>query len=200
MVSGVGSPPAVRAPLAEAPVHLLASCWRGSGLLQHPPCILTVSPFGAKHLQTGSTGRLFSVCLGCDTISILHFNDSFLYYYCLNHFVYLLSPCPIHFPSLLPDWPGPMPARPASLLPQLGGRSPPTASQGPALPAGNLTQTRCGFLLLFLLLPLIFQGLQGAEGEERLSTHILLSPQLPCPALRPMPRTGRRGVHDRTSV
>ena len=61
------------------------------------------------------------------------------------------------------------------LLPFLPSSGPsPLASQGPALSAGNLTQTRCGFLLLFLLLPLICQGLQGVEGEEKLSTHILL--------------------------
>lgn len=199
MVSGVGSPPAGRAPLAGAPVHLLASCWQSSGLLQHPPCILTLSPFGAKHLQTGSIGRLFSVCLGCDTISILHFNDSFLYYYCLTTLFICFPLAPSTFPFFSQIGRGPCQPAPLPFLPSLG-RSSPMASQGPALPAGNLTQTRCGFLLLFLLLPLIFQGLQGAEGEERLSTHILLSPQLPCPALRPMPRTGGRGVHDRTSV
>lgn len=104
-----------------------------------------------------------------------------LHYYCLNHSVHLLALflpvtlCLNHFPSLLPVWQG---ACQPSLLPFLPSSGPsPLASQGPAVPAGNLTQTRCGFLLLFLLFPLICQGLQRVEVGTRLSrTHILLFP------------------------
>lgn len=83
------------------------------------------------------------VCLGCDTISILHFNDSSLYCYCLNH-----SIC---FPRLQPlSLPSPRSLGPCSpfLLPFLcNSSSRASTSQGPALlalPAGNCTQTRCG--------------------------------------------------------
>lgn len=61
--------------------------------------IFSLPSLSAKHLQSGSTGRLFSVCLGCDTIFILRFNDSSLYYYCLSHSDYLLSPGPATLPS-----------------------------------------------------------------------------------------------------
>lgn len=75
---------------------------------------------------------------------------------------------PATFPLCSQIGPGPYQPSLPPFLPG-SGRPPPLASQGPALPAGSLTQTRCDFLLLFLLLPLIFQGLQGAAGEERLS-------------------------------
>lgn len=195
-VPGVGSPAAARAPLAGAPVHLLSSCWRSSGLLQHLPCILNLSPFGAKHLRSGSTGRLFSVCLGCDTISILHFNDSFLYYYCLNHSVYLLSPSPSHFPSLLPDWPGPIPALPASLPPWLR----PATSSGIPGPCSPCWESHSNQMWLPPPLPPpspdFPRAAGGRGGGEALPRNILL----PCPALRPMPGKGGRAVHDRTSA
>lgn len=91
--------------------------------------------------------------------------------------------------------------RQRSLLPFLRSSGPsPLASQGPAL-CLEPHQTRCGFLLLFLFLPLIYQGLQGVEGEERLSTHILPPP--PTPASLPSSKAqakGKQAVQDRTSV
>lgn len=80
-----------------------------------------------------------------------------------------------------------------SLLPFLpkSGLSP-LASQGPVLPAGNLTQTRCGFFLLFLLLPLICQGLQGAERWGRLSTRICSPASASQSTPQPMPRGGEQ--------
>lgn len=170
--------------LAEVLVHLLAICsWRSLGRLWHLPHILTLSSLCKTSVER-STGRLFSVCFGGDTISILHFNDSFSSLlspqpFCLFTFS---EPQPL---SPLPSWASQGLCQ-YPLLPSPNERGP---VQDPALPAGSLTQTRCGFFLPFLLLPLSCPGLQGVRKRRGPPPTSCSSPLLPCPALRPSPRS-----------
>lgn len=94
-------------------------------------------------------------------------------------FLPLCQPVPLPFSPAL----GPRLWYPRALLPLLG----------------NLAQTRCGFLLLFLLFPPDWPRAAGLGWEERLcSPNPALPTLLPCPALRPLPKKGRRAVHPST--
>lgn len=141
-------------------------------------------PSSALNICTVDLLAVGFVCLGCDTISILHFNDSSLYCYCLNHSVYLLPSAPATFPPFSQiSWgpahpsccpssatPAAVPPHPKALLslPSLLGTALKPDVAPPSLPPPSPD------------LP----GLQGAKGEERPSTHILLalSASLPSPA------------------
>lgn len=84
-----------------APVHLLSSCCLAAAASSST---FSLPSLRAKHLRSAPTGRLFSVCLGCDTIFILHVSGSPLYDCCLDHSVHLLSPGPNHIPFLPSGW------------------------------------------------------------------------------------------------
>lgn len=148
-------------------------------------------PHSVKRLQTDRpTGCLFSVCLGGDTLSLLHFNDSLSSLLlpqplCLFAFS---EPQPLS-PSAFLGQPRPGPV-PSASLPQQGG-----PVQDPVLPAGSLTQTRCGFFLPFLLFPLSCPGLQGVRERRGPPPTSCSSPLPPCPVPLPSPRSeGRQCV------
>lgn len=151
-------------------------------------------PHSVKHLQMDLLVVCFLFVLGVTHSLFFTLTTPSLHYYCPSHSVYLLLQNPSHFPLCFP---GAAEACASTLC------FPPTARgpvQDPVLPAGSLTQTRCGFFLPFLLFPLSCPGLQGVRERRGPPPTSCSSPLPPCPVLLPSPRSeGQQCMAERVS-